>query len=234
MTDRYRQLYDRYLSRIYDLYMGWYMLPFGGEQRFRRKMLDGLAFRPGERLLDCTCGTGSCTAALRERVGPEALLVASDLSLGQLRMASRKPTLVGVPLLGADASGLPFRAGTFDSVFIPHALHEMPRDLRMAVLRDARRVCGRDGRVVVLELDQPSRPWLRWLLGLWFFYWVPPPLNFETRTRRDLQQRGLVREVSEAGFGEVRKLSKYAGTMQVVEARRASRGDVVKCLLTSS
>jgi demethylmenaquinone methyltransferase/2-methoxy-6-polyprenyl-1,4-benzoquinol methylase len=216
---RYRQLYDRFLSRIYDLYMGWYMLPFGGEQRFRRKMLEGLAFRPDERLLDCTCGTGSCTAALRERAGPESLLVASDLSLGQLRMARRKPTLRGVEILGADASSLPFRDDAFDSIFIPHAVHEMPRHLRLAVLREARRVCRREGRVVVLELDRPSRRWLRWLLGLWFFYWVPPPLNFETRTRRDLQQRGLVREISEAGFEPVRKLSKYAGTMQVVEAR---------------
>jgi demethylmenaquinone methyltransferase/2-methoxy-6-polyprenyl-1,4-benzoquinol methylase len=215
----YRRLYDLFLSRVYDLYMGWYMLPFGGERRFRRKMLDGLAFRADERLLDCTCGTGSCTAALRERVGPEALLVASDLSLGQLRMARRKPTLAGVPLLGADASRLPFPDAAFDSVFIPHAVHEMPRELRLAVLREARRVCCRDGRVAVLELDQPSRTWLRWLIGLWFFYWVPPPLNFETRTRRDLQRSGLVREVSEAGFAEVRKLSKYAGTMQVVEAR---------------
>jgi ubiquinone/menaquinone biosynthesis C-methylase UbiE len=95
----------------------------------------------------------------------------------------------------------------------------MPRDLRIAVLREARRVCRRDGRVVVLELDQPSRAWLRWLIGLWFLYWIPPPLNFETRTRRDLQRRGLVREISEAGLGKVRKLSKFAGTMQVVEAR---------------
>ena len=167
---RYRRLYDRLLSRIYDLYMGWYMLPFGGERHFRRKMLEGLAFRPDERLLDCTCGTGSCTAALRERVGPGALLVASDLSLGQLRRASRKPTLAGVPLLGADASRLPFLDAAFDSVFIPHAVHEMPRELRGAVLREARRVCRGDGRVVVLELDQPSRPWLRWLIGLWFLY----------------------------------------------------------------
>jgi demethylmenaquinone methyltransferase/2-methoxy-6-polyprenyl-1,4-benzoquinol methylase len=210
------------LSRVYDLYMGWYMLPFGGERRFRRKMLDGLAFRAGERVLDCTCGTGGCTAALRERVGREALLVASDLSLGQLRRASRKPALSGVGLLQADASALPFRAAAFDSVFIPHAIHEMPRELRTAVLREARRLCCRDGRVVVLELDRPSRFWPRWLIGLWFLYWIPPPLNFETRTRRDLQRRGLLREVSEAGFGELRKLSKYAGTMQVVEARPAS------------
>jgi ubiquinone/menaquinone biosynthesis C-methylase UbiE len=215
---RYRWLYDQVLSRIYDVYMGWYMLPFGGEQHFRRKMLDGLSFRPTERILDCTCGTGGCTMALRERVGGEGRLVASDLSLGQLRMAQRKQALADVSLLAADASQLPFRDGAFDSVFVPHAVHEMPRALRLGVLRDARRVCGQAGRVVVLELDRPPRRWLRWLLGLWFLYWVPPPLNFETRTRRDLERRGVAREVREAGFTEVRKLSRYAGTMQVVEA----------------
>jgi hypothetical protein len=73
--------------------------------------------------------------------------------------------------------------------------------------------------VVVLELDRPSQRWLRWLLGLWFFYWVPSPLNFETRTRRDLERRGVAREAREAGFTEVRKFSRYAGTMQVVEPR---------------
>ena len=35
---RYRAIYDHVLSRIYDLYMGWYMLPYGGEPRFRRGM----------------------------------------------------------------------------------------------------------------------------------------------------------------------------------------------------
>jgi ubiquinone/menaquinone biosynthesis C-methylase UbiE len=215
----YRRLYDLVLSRVYDLYMAWYMLPFGGEGRFRRRMLDGLDFRPGERILDCTCGTGSCTAALRERAGGGAFVAASDLSIGQLRRASRKPALGGLPLLEADASRLPFPDAAFQSVFVPHAVHEMPRELRLAVFREARRVCGRDGRTVVLELDRPARAWLRWLLGLWFFYWVPSPLNFETRTRRDLERRGLARELAEAGFGSVRKLSKFAGTMQVVEAR---------------
>ncbi|MEE9608695.1 MAG: class I SAM-dependent methyltransferase, partial [Myxococcota bacterium] len=191
----------------------------GGERHFRRQMLDGLAFPPGERILDCTCGTGGCTTALRERAGAESWLVASDLSLGQLRMARRKRSLAGVPLLEADASRLPFREGAFHSVFVPHAVHEMPRPLRMAVLREARRVCGPKGRVVVLELDRPRRRWLRWLMGLWFFFCVPPPVNLVTRTRRDLERRGLVNEVAEAGFPHVTRLSKYAGTMQVVEGR---------------
>jgi ubiquinone/menaquinone biosynthesis C-methylase UbiE len=95
----------------------------------------------------------------------------------------------------------------------------MPRDLRLAVLREAKRLCGPAGRVVVLELDRPASRWLRGLMGLWFLYWVPPPLNFETRTRRDLERRGLVREVAEAGFARIVRHSKFAGTMQAVEGR---------------
>jgi demethylmenaquinone methyltransferase/2-methoxy-6-polyprenyl-1,4-benzoquinol methylase len=217
---RYRRLYDGLLSRVYDLYMAWYLLPFGGERRFRRRMLEGLVFRPGERILDATCGTGSCAIALLERTAGGASLVASDLSRGQLRIARAKRRLAGVPLVVADASGLPFRDASFDSVFLPHAIHEMPRALRLAVLRDARRVCAAGGRVVVLELDRPPRRLVRWLLGLWFFYWVP--FNFETRTRRDLERRTVLAEVEEAGFEDVRKRSRYAGTFQVVEGQAGS------------
>jgi ubiquinone/menaquinone biosynthesis C-methylase UbiE len=215
----YRAIYDRVLSRFYDLSMRWYMLPYGGEPRFRRVMLEPLAFSPRERVLDATCGTGSCTAAIRARLGDAAALVGSDLSRGQLRRARAKAALAGVPLLQADASRLPFRSGSFDTVCLSHSLHEMPRPLRLAVLREARRVCSPDGRVVALELDRPDRRWLRLLMGIWFFFWVPAPLNFETATRRDLQRRSLGREVAEAGFVSIAKHPRFARTMQVVEGR---------------
>jgi demethylmenaquinone methyltransferase/2-methoxy-6-polyprenyl-1,4-benzoquinol methylase len=215
---RYRAIYDHVLSRVYDLYMGWYMLPYGGEPRFRRGMLEGLEFRSGERVLDCTCGTGNATAALRRRLDA-GVLVGSDLSRGQLRRARRKRALSAVPLLQADATHLPFPPAAFDSVFLPHAIHEMPRAVRGAALREALRVCGSEGRVVVLELDRPESLWLRLLIGAWFFFWVPGFINFETPTRRDLQRRGVVNEVREAGFTHVRRLSKFAGTMQAVEGR---------------
>jgi ubiquinone/menaquinone biosynthesis C-methylase UbiE len=91
--------------------------------------------------------------------------------------------------------------------------------VRGAALREALRFCGSEGRVVVLELDRPESLWLRLLVGAWFFFWVPGFINFETPTRRDLQRRGVVNEVREAGFAHVRRLSKFAGTMQAVEGR---------------
>jgi hypothetical protein len=103
----------------------------------------------------------------------------------------------------------------------PRSREGLPREPPLAErgfkLRDAHRVCAEGGRVVVLELDRRTRRRVRWLLGLWFLYWVP--FNFETRTRRDLERHTVRGEVEEAGFGSVRKLSKYAGTFQVVEGR---------------
>jgi hypothetical protein len=104
---RCRRLCDRVLSRIYDLHMALYMLPFGGERRFRRSMVEGLSFRPGEWVLDCTCGTGNCAIALCERASGEANVIASDSSRGQLGMAQRKRGLLGLWFHLCDAGMAP-------------------------------------------------------------------------------------------------------------------------------
>jgi hypothetical protein len=43
------------------------------------------------------------------------------------------------------------------------------------------------------------------------------PFNFETATRRDLERHTVLAEMQAAGLGELRRRSRYAGTMQVVE-----------------
>ena len=91
-----------------------------------------------------------------------------------------------------------------------------PRETRVAVLREARRVVRHEGRVTVLELDDPPGRLRRIFLGLWLGYWLPYPLNFENPTRRDMVKRGVDTELAEAGFRDIRKVSKYHGTMQVV------------------
>ena len=57
----YKWLYDRILSRTYDVAVRWWALPFGGERTFRRTLLEPIAFVDGERILDLCCGTGGAT-----------------------------------------------------------------------------------------------------------------------------------------------------------------------------
>ena len=60
----------------------------------------------GRRVLEVGCGAAQCARWLAAR---GASVVASDLSLAQLRLAPG-----GVPLVCADAEALPFRDGSFD------------------------------------------------------------------------------------------------------------------------
>jgi ubiquinone/menaquinone biosynthesis C-methylase UbiE len=212
----YKWFYDHIHSRDYDVALRWFLLPFGGEAHFRSEMMEPIEFGSRDRVLDLCCGTGSSCLAIRQRAGSHVAIFGADLSIGQLRRAKRKLDQQDVPLVESDATETPFRPESFDRVLIPHALHEMPRATRIDVLREARRVVKKEGKVVVLELDDPAGLGRRLLLGLWLGYWLPYPINFENPTRRDMVQRGVAREMAEAGFGDTQKISKFRGTMQVV------------------
>ena len=88
----------------------------------------------------------------------------------------------------------------------------------LRVLGEARRILREKGELVVLELDNPESLLVRLFAGFWFFYWLP--FNFETPTRRDMLKYGLANEVSEAGFNNVRKISKYRGVLQIVQGEK--------------
>ena len=217
-ADRYRWFYDHIHSRYYDLLMKWCFLPSGGEARCRAALIAPVAFAPNERILDMCCGTGGATRIISEKAGKGSWIAGMDLSSGQIRVAKRRPELADAQFLVGDATRTPFRDRSFDKVFIPHALHEMPREARLRTLSEARRILKHGGTLVVLELDTPPHPLVRLLLGFWALYWLP--FNFETPTRRDMLKHGLTNEVSESGFRQITKTSSCHGALQTVQAAK--------------
>ena len=94
-------------------------------------LVDLLAPRPGERVLDLGCGTGELTAQLAER---GARVLGLDASSEMVAEARRKhPSL---ELVVADGQELRFEA-EFDAVFSNATLHWMPRadDVAQGVAR---------------------------------------------------------------------------------------------------
>jgi len=218
----YQWFYDKIHSRYYNLLIKWCFLPLGGEKKVRQELLEPVRFLSGDRILDMGCGTGNATFAIAEKVGEEAEIVGLDLSCGQIGLARKNNRFPNISFLIADASNAPFEEGCFDKVFITHAIHEMPREMRLKALREAKRILQQEGKVVVLELDRPNNFFVRLFMGLWCGYWLP--FNFETPTRRDMLKHGVANEVEEAGFTKVRKISQfrynYRGVFQVVEGEK--------------
>ena len=215
---RYVWFYDHIHSRYYNLLTRWCFLPFGGEAKVRRTMLEVVTVQPGDRVLDMCCGTGNTTFAIAERAGKRSTIKAIDLSAGQINVAKRRNRFSNIDFMVMDASRTSFGDGDFDKVVIPHALHEMPRATRLAVLGEAKRVLTDGGTLAVLEMDNPPTLSLRLFIGFAWFYWLP--FNFETPTRKDMLKRGVTNEVHEAGFDNVSKASFYNGVFQVVQGRK--------------
>jgi trans-aconitate methyltransferase len=108
------------------------------------ELVELLAPRAGERVLDIGCGTGELTAELAAR---GAVVTGLDASAEMLAVArQRHPTLSftqgDAQVLGAD-DGL---AGAFDAVFSNAALHWMPR--QSDVVAGVARALARPGRFV--------------------------------------------------------------------------------------
>ncbi|UCG57682.1 MAG: methyltransferase domain-containing protein [Phycisphaerales bacterium] len=210
----YKWWYDNIESKFYNPMIKWIMLPFGGEAALRRKMIEPVSFGGGERIFEMCCGTGGATFFIAEKAGNTCEIIGMDLSSGQLRHAKKRQYSCPVQFIEGDVTRTPFQENSFDKVLITHAIHEMPREARLAVLTEAKRVLKHRGQVIVLELDNPPSIWLRMCIGLWFLYWLPG--NFETPTRRDMLRHGLSNEVKESGFRDVKKYSAYRGIFQTV------------------
>jgi ubiquinone/menaquinone biosynthesis C-methylase UbiE len=97
-------------------------------------LLDAAALAPGLCMLDLASGPGVLARSASGRIGAAGLMIASDISQGQLTCC---PDL---PRVAADGEALPFADASFDRVlcglglmFFPDAeaaLHEMRRVLR--------------------------------------------------------------------------------------------------------
>jgi len=128
-------------ARFYDLA---FELPL---RPLRRRALELAPPRPGLRVLDIACGTGS-QLVLYARAG--ARCAGIDRSLAMLRQAGRKlpPT---VTLLHGDGTRLPWADASFDLVLTSMSLHEMPPRVRRRLLGEARRVLAADGWALVID-----------------------------------------------------------------------------------
>ena len=216
----YKWFYDNIHSHYYNLLIKWCFLPFGGEKKCRDELISHINFSKSEKILDMCCGTGGATSAIVRRLNNKSQIIGIDLSIGQLKIAAKREDLRNVKLMECDVTSTALSDNIFDKVFVTHALHEMQRDSRLKVLKEAQRVLKKSGSIIILELDKPKSWMLQFFIGLWFCYWLP--FNFETPTRKNMLRYGLANEVKESGFKDVTKTTKGKGIFQIVQGIKDS------------
>ena len=110
--------------------------------------------KPGERILDIACGTGTSTLPLAKS---GATVVGVDFSPEMIAEAGRKHPRI--EFRQADAMKLPFGDDEFDAVTISFGLRNV-QDPKQA-LAEMYRVLKPGGRLVICEFSKPPRSLLR-------------------------------------------------------------------------
>jgi len=107
----------------------------------------------GKSVLDVATGTGSLAIELGKIAEN---VVGIDLSEKMLAVAKRKSKSDNITFRQMDASKMDFEDRTFDIVTISLGLHDMPLEVRTAVLMETKRVLKPNGKLFILEHDLPA------------------------------------------------------------------------------
>jgi SAM-dependent methyltransferase len=117
---------------------------------------EGTCYPAGSTVLEAGCGVGAQTLLLA-RNSPGAHFVSFDISPDSILQAEERTSAEGlknVTFLHSDIGDLPFRASTFDHIFICFTLEHIPDPL--GALGSLKKVLRPGGTITVIEGDHGS------------------------------------------------------------------------------
>ena len=189
----------------------------GGVHRlWKDAMMDWLAPRNGQRLLDVAGGTGDVAFRFLKRA-PGARAVVCDLTASMLeagRQRAEAERLAGsLDWLVGDAMALPFEDASFDVYTISFGIRNVTRV--QDALNEAYRVLKPGGRLMVLEFSQIPNEGLQWVYDRYSFNVIPAMGKVVTGDRDSYQylvesirkfpdQETFAGMIRQAGFGQVK------------------------------
>jgi demethylmenaquinone methyltransferase/2-methoxy-6-polyprenyl-1,4-benzoquinol methylase len=146
------------IARHYDLIND--LQSFGLHRRWKRRVIELAAAKPGQRALDLCCGTGDLALALAqsgaETIGldfsPQMLEVAETRRQKKCK-ASSQSAITNLKFLQGDAQQIPFPDKSFDIVTVGYGLRNLTSWERG--LEEMFRIAKPGARLVVLDFGKP-------------------------------------------------------------------------------
>jgi ubiquinone/menaquinone biosynthesis C-methylase UbiE len=123
----------------------------------RDAILQRLALRGGERVLDIGSGPGFLCESMAEAVGPSGRIAGIELSDDLVRYAQSRKTSAWLDYRCGDAAALNLEGGSFDVAVSTQVLEYVP-DVP-AALREMHRVLRSGGRGLIVDTDWDSVVW---------------------------------------------------------------------------
>jgi lipoprotein signal peptidase len=172
------------------------------EKIWRRLLVELIAIKPGERLLDVGCGTGTLAIMLKQQ-RPEATIIGLDPDPEILNVAADKAHASNVEInwlegFARDASRVA-GAGSFDVVSSSLMFHQVPVEEKKAALLAMRGALKPGGRLCIADYSK-QRTWVMRLL----FRLTVQQIDGVANTQPNADGM-LPRLIADAGFEHMRE-----------------------------
>jgi ubiquinone/menaquinone biosynthesis C-methylase UbiE len=140
-----------HMARYYDLVM--LFLTFGREKTLRRKTLDLAQIKPGDKVLEIGCGTGTLTLAAKTRTGVSGEVVGIDIAPEMIAVARRKAARKGSKVLFqvGGIENISFPDDRFDTVLCSFMIFHMPEEVRIKGFKEIYRVLKSGGHLFIID-----------------------------------------------------------------------------------
>lgn len=156
------------IARRYDLMNS--LMSVGRDKAWRKQTVVRSGLKEGGSALDVCCGTGMLSMELARAAGATGNVVGLDFSENMLAVARENvkefPLQDNIRFIQGNAMELPFEDNTFDCATVGWGLRNVP-DILTAV-REMARVVKPGGKVVSLDMAQPTMPVFK--QGYWLFF----------------------------------------------------------------
>ncbi|AUM74919.1 bifunctional demethylmenaquinone methyltransferase/2-methoxy-6-polyprenyl-1,4-benzoquinol methylase UbiE [Paracoccus jeotgali] len=150
------------------------LMSVGVHRVWKNAMMDWLAPRDGQHLLDMAGGTGDIAFRFLDRA-PGARVTVCDMTENMLiegrKRAQAQALADRLGWVTGDAMALPFADGSFDRYTISFGIRNVTRI--QDALTEAFRVLRPGGRLMVLEFSQLPVPALQWAYDRYSFNVIP-------------------------------------------------------------
>ncbi len=219
------------IARRYDIMNT--LMSFGLDKSWRKFTVRRSGLKPGGSGLDVCCGTGMLSMEQALSVGPNGRVTGLDFSENMLAIA--KENIKGfkfkdnITFIQGNAMELPFEDNTFDCATVGWGLRNVP-DILTAV-KEMTRVVKPGGKVVSIDMGQPTAPVFKQIYWLFFEKIIPAMGKLTAGNKGAYQylhnsakvfppQWELTRIFAEAGLIDTVYHNLAGGAVAVVEGRK--------------
>jgi demethylmenaquinone methyltransferase/2-methoxy-6-polyprenyl-1,4-benzoquinol methylase len=219
------------IAKNYDLMNT--LMTFGLDKSWRRLVVKRSELKKGGIGLDVCCGTGMLTMEQARAAGSAGRITGLDFSENMIDVAWKNIRAFefkdSIQFIQGDATRLPFENNVFDCATVGWGLRNVP-DIFKAV-REMVRVVKPGGKVISLDMAQPTIPVFRELYWLCFNKVIPAMGKlfsgnkkaydyFHDSAKAFVHQKELAGIFAKAGLVETRYLNLCGGVVAIVEGRK--------------